>query len=265
MIGLVINLDRAPERWATLRRIAGERGLPVERLPAVDGRAPGALASAAVAPDARLLPGEIACFESHRRAWERVAADEAPFGLVFEDDVYLGEGIVALLARIREAAGGLDLVKLNAHPRGMIVRSQPLATAGDRGIFEPLQTTGDSSAYLIARSFAVRALDLHRSYDRPLDVALFDPETGARVGQLDPAITIQQRYAAFRFLDEGARKSDIQKAPGTRTPRPGPLGALGREAARFWRRRVIPASQPALNLLRAPGARRDFRRIAFHD
>lgn len=265
MIGLVINLDRAPERWATLSRIAAERGLAVERLRAVDGRAPDALASAAVARGAPLSPAEIACFESHRLAWARVATGTDPFGLVFEDDVYFGATIVPLLAAIVAAAGALDLVKLNAHPRGMIVRRRPLATVEGREILAPLQTTGDGSAYLIARAFARRALDLHRDYSRPLDVALFDPETGARVGQLDPAITIQQRYASFRFLDDGARKSDIQNEPNAPRSRPGPLDAISREAARFWRRRLVPAAQPTLNLVRAPDARREFRRIAFHD
>ena len=71
MIGRVINLDRAPERWASISRLAAERGLTIERVPAVDGRDPAALAMAAAAPDGGLSPAEIACFESHRRVWRR--------------------------------------------------------------------------------------------------------------------------------------------------------------------------------------------------
>ena len=128
-------------------------------------------------------------------------------------------------------------------------------------LLRPAQGTSDSSAYLIARAFAARALELHRGYRAPLDLALFDPATGAAIAQLDPALTIQQRYADFRFLDEGAGKTDIQ-----RRGRGGGRGRARRrrgELARVWRRRIVPAAQPALNLLRPPAERLAFRRIAF--
>ena len=114
---------------------------------------------------------------------------------------------------------------------------------------------------LIARGFAARALEIHRGYDRPLDLALFDPATGAAIAQIDPAVSIQQRYADFRFLDEGARKTDIQ-APRPRR-RQGPARAVAAELARVWRRRIVPAAQPVLNLGRPEAERIVFRRIAF--
>ena len=52
MIAYVINLARAPERWASIARLAAERGLAVTRIEAVDGRDPAALAGSAAAPDA---------------------------------------------------------------------------------------------------------------------------------------------------------------------------------------------------------------------
>ncbi|HET9069253.1 MAG TPA: glycosyltransferase family 25 protein [Amaricoccus sp.] len=259
MIGHVINLARAPERWASMARIAAERGLALERIEAVDGRDPAALAANAAAPDCGLAPAEIGCFESHRAAWARIATGGAPFGLVLEDDVFLGD--VGLLDALAEGAEWLDLLKLNAHPRGMLVHAAPLALVGGRALLRPAQRTSDASAYLISRAFAARALEMHRGYREPLDVALFDPATGAAVAQLDPALTIQQRYADFRFLDEGARKTHIQ-APRPRR-RQGPVEAAGRELERVWRRRIVPAAQPALNLLRPPADRLAFRRIAF--
>ena len=130
-----------------------------------------------------------------------------------------------MLDALAEGAEGLDLVKLNAHPRGMLVHVAPVARVGGRALLRPAQRTNDASAYLISRAFAARALEMHAGYREPLDVALFDPATGAAVAQLDPALTIQQRYADFRFLDEGARR------PTSR--RRGRGGARGR--ARRWR------------------------------
>ena len=264
MIALVINLARAPERWASMARQAAERGLAIERLEAVDGHDPAALAASSAAPDSGLRPGEIACFESHRAAWRRIADGDAPFGLVLEDDVFLGPTLPEVLAGLPAAAEGLDIVKLNAHPRGMLVHTLPLARVAGRALVRPAQGTSDSSAYVISRSFAGRALAIHVGYTQPLDLALFDTATCPAIAQLDPAVTIQQRYADFRFLDEVAPKTSIQPdRAGDGPPRVHPLAAARREAARVWRRRVIPAAQPLLNLARAPEDRQDFRRIAF--
>lgn len=264
MIGHVINLDRAPERWASMARIAADRGLAIERVPAADGRDPAMLAQAAAAEGNGLRPAEIGCFESHRRAWRRIVDGEAPAGLVLEDDVYLAAGIVEFLVALGAEAKRFDLVKLSAHPRGMLVRVEPVAEVAGRRLLTPGQGTSDSSAYVITRDFAARALALHDGYARALDLALFDPATGARIAQADPALSIQQRYADFRFLDAGAPKTDIQpdRARSSR-PRTRPLGALAREAARVWRRHVVPAMQPLLNLGRSPKERHVFRRIAF--
>lgn len=262
MIGRVINLDRAAGRWASVAGLAAERGLTLERIAAVDGRDPAALAAAAAAPGSGLAPAEIACFESHRLAWRRIAAGDAAFGLVLEDDVFLAEGIAGFLDALPGAAGGLDLVKLNAHPRGMLVHLQPVAEIDGRQLLRPAQGTSDSSAYVISRDFAARALALHDGYRRALDLALFDPATGARIAQVDPAVTIQQRYADFRFLDEAAGRTDIQ-AERRAGRKPAGGAAISREASRFWRRRVVPAAQPLLNLARRPADRLAFRRIAF--
>ena len=262
MIGYVINLDRAPERWASIARIAAERGLAIQRIPAFDGRDPAALADAAVAPDSALQPGEIACFESHRQAWRRIAAGDAPFGLVLEDDVFLADGITGFLAALPGAAARLDLVKLNAHPRGMLVHLRSLDAIGSRQLLRPAQGTSDSSAYVVARDFAARALTIHDGYRRALDLALFDPETGPRIAQVEPALSVQQRYADFHFLDEHASKTDIQTERRAALTKAG-AAAIPRELARFWRRKVVPAVQPLLNMARRPDDRLAFRRIAF--
>ena len=143
----------------------------------------------------------------------------------------------------------------------MLVHVRAARPGRGPALLRPAQGTSDSSAYLIARGFAARALEIHRGYDRPLDLALFDPATGAAIAQLDPALTIQQRYADFRFLDEGAGKTDIQ-APRPRR-RQGPVRAAAAELERVWRRRIVPAVQPVLNLGRPEAERIVFRRIAF--
>ncbi len=178
---------------------------------------------------------------------------------MLEDDVFLAD--MGLLEALAVQAGGLDIIKLNAHLRGMLVHTAPVARVGDRALLRPAQCTNDSSAYVISRGFAARALEIHRGYRAPLDVALFDPARCPALAQIDPAMAIQQRYADFRFLGQGARKTDIQaRKPG---PRQTPAQAVSRELARFWRRRLVPAAQPILNPFRPEAARLALRVIEF--
>ena len=97
---LVINLDRSPARWAASSKALEEAGFAVERVAAVDARRQPSSDRYDRAANARsyfapLKPAEIACFRSHRRAWERVAADGP--ALVCEDDVAVDDDLLALV------------------------------------------------------------------------------------------------------------------------------------------------------------------------
>jgi hypothetical protein len=82
----LINLDRSPERLATMRQALAERGVGFERLAAIDGRT---LAAEALARHPDISAGEIGCLLSHRAAWKLIADGDDPFGTVLEDDVLL--------------------------------------------------------------------------------------------------------------------------------------------------------------------------------
>lgn len=265
---LVINLARVPGRWAAVAALCAARGLAAERVEAVDGSVLGALDEAACHPRAgeTMRPGEIACFESHRAAWRRLVAGTESHAMVLEDDVFLAEEIAPWITAAAEALPALDILKLNAHPRGVLMRRQPLAIVGGRRILAPVEPATDGSAYLISRRFAARALALHAGYSLPLDVALYDPATGVRLGHADPALAIQQKDADFRFLDEQAEATTIQVSLAERRrrrERTGMLEAAMNELRRSCRRKLRPALQPVLNLLRPASERLEFRRVPF--
>ena len=266
MIALVINLARAPERWASMARQAAERGLAIERLEAVDGHDPAALAASSAAPDSGLRPGEIACFESHRAAWRRIADGDAPFGLVLEDDVFLGAGAAPRCSpgcppRRRGSTSS------SSTPTRAACSSTPCRSPGWRGApcVRPAQGTSDSSAYVISRSFAARALAIHDGYTpaaRPRALRSRD-RPGDRPGRPGGHHPAALRRLPLPRRGRARRPTSSRTGPRTARPRVHPLAAARREAARVWRRRIVPAAQPLLNLVRAPEDRRAFRRIAF--
>ena len=98
--GYYINLDRAEARRAYMQAEIARLGLPVQRMPAVDG---GLLSDADLQ---RLHPralmhimakAEVACFLSHRNCWIQIAEADARFGAVFEDDIAFSDDVATFL------------------------------------------------------------------------------------------------------------------------------------------------------------------------
>jgi glycosyl transferase family 25 len=261
----VINLDRSPERWAFMERHCRARGFDVQRVPAVDGRA---MPRAEV--ERRLIRGEgarrisvdeVACFESHKKAWRELIRSGAPWGLVLEDDVYLGlEAASVCVAFTSSAPAGI--VKLNAYSRPIYVVETPLWQGGGYKLLAPAQKTIDGSAYLMTREGATAALERFERYSEELDLALFDPETGIGVAQVAPALSVQQKFAAFDFLEDAAQASAIESgraeersAAKQARGRRSPFEVVAAEWDRFVRRRLRPRLLGLANVFR-PADRR---------
>ena len=175
---LVINLDRRADRLA---RITGEfrrLGLGFQRLAAVDGVLlddsavsqiydPRANRSHYFAP---LNRAEIACWLSHRRAWEAIADSAATFGLVFEDDATLSDTLLAVLAALEGRPVDWDVLKLHSYETHIAARIGPLAPGVDlvRHVTVSLSTV----AYGVSRAGARKLLASTLPIKRPLDVEL---------------------------------------------------------------------------------------------
>lgn len=107
---LVINRAQDTQRLARFAQSAREVGTAFERIEAVDGHAPGALA-----PFADLIgslfwgephakPGAIGCFLSHRRAWQAVVDRGLPHALICEDDAVLYRTPLGLEIHVNDSA-----------------------------------------------------------------------------------------------------------------------------------------------------------------
>lgn len=261
----VINLDRSPDRWRFMAGHVGARGFDVRRTVAVDG---AALTDADIARLTVAVPGvralarnEIACFESHKRAWSELIASRAPWGLVLEDDVFLAAETAALAAAI-VAAAPAGIVKLNSYEKPIYVQTAPVWQGDGHRLLRPAQKTIDGSAYLMSRPAAEAALARFARYSEELDISLFDPATGIAVAQVVPALAVQQKFADFDFLNEAAKESALetgraaeQVALKRARPRRGLGQIVGAELRRFWRRRLEPRAVQLANPFR-PADRR---------
>jgi glycosyl transferase family 25 len=217
----LINLDRRPDRLATMQQEAARAGLTLTRLTALDAATagPGAL-DGWFAPSGPLGPlplGDRCCTLSHRRAWEALVASGAPHAVVLEDDVRLSPGAGPLLLAEDWLPPEVDLLKLEHYgPRGqrILVRAvRPITGVwGDADFaMAPLASrhTG-AAAYLLTRRAAQRLLAVTR-FNLPVDHLLFNPNNSPlcvelQPWQLIPAIARQQEFVGAKSDIEATRK-----------------------------------------------------------
>ncbi|BCP53209.1 glycosyl transferase [Kaistia sp. 32K] len=194
MRAVVINLDRSPERLALFGEQAERLGFAFERLEAVDahGRAEtrGPLSAA-----------EIACFESHRRAWQLLVDSGEDWLAVFEDDVLLASPIARLLASDHWIPDKTDLVKLETFDVRVAIAAKGAVVEGVS--LHRLQTTHCGAAgYILSRQCAIELLAKTHNFSEPVDIVMFNQEhevcRNVRILQTVPAVCIQERFIAAR-------------------------------------------------------------------
>lgn len=273
MIFHVINLDRSPERWAFMAGHLAERGLETRRVPAVDGRGLGPAEVDRLAPAVpgrrRLAASEVACFESHKRAWAAIAEGPEPVAAVLEDDVWLAERAGEAIAAIAGVPGP-DLVKLNNYEKPVYLYASPVAAVGGIALHRLAQRTIDASAYLVTRAAAAALLERHETYAEELDIELFDPASGLVAVQAVPALAVQEKFADFAFLDGPASESlleltreEARRRRKAERGRMGPGAKLAAELRRFHRRRLQPRLEAVRNLGRPEADRIVQARVDF--
>ena len=94
-ITYIINLDRSKERWAYIKPLVDQLGLPVERISGVEGKLLSDeyvnknvdqetyLAASPHIP----TKGAIGCTLSHMKAWKTLLESNFEYAIIFEDDV----------------------------------------------------------------------------------------------------------------------------------------------------------------------------------
>ena len=230
----VINLDRVPERFRFVEKEATQAGLALTRWRAVDA------AQLADAGPAHYLPGSgtrwtlsatlIACFESHRRLWNHIVAEDLDLAAVFEDDILLTQEAGALFADLFGRKPEFDILKLDTASQTRRFGAQ--RGFGDGFALRPIeQTMASAAAYVVSREGARRLVEASRTYSDHLDDFVFKPRAGWTTLQLFPAIACQGM-----FVPATAEARDLPQeiASSERTGDPG-LNHTPERPPRLWR------------------------------
>lgn len=174
----LINIERASDRLAEIKRQGNEFGLRFERVDGIDG--------ALIPRDewidvdhARfqrrhgrtILPGEYGCYRSHLMALRQFLASGDEMAVIIEDDVALDGNFLARAMAVRDAAPTADLIKLVNHRWGGF-RASTTSEEGDvvgRCLFGP---QGSTACYLVTRRGAEKIVKSLAVMSLPWDVAV---------------------------------------------------------------------------------------------
>jgi glycosyl transferase family 25 len=172
VINMAANTTRMARAAAELDRL----GLPFIRFEAVDGRAlpPDRLARVYDPAQNRrrarhpMIGPEIGCYLSHVALWERIAAGDAPGGVILEDDFAAAEDLPAVLAALAGDHGDWEIAKLfSARRSQMVLARRPLAPGREIGV--PYKVPNTTLGYAIRREAAARLAARALPVSRPID------------------------------------------------------------------------------------------------
>ena len=207
----VMNLDRHPQRLRFMKAQLDALGLPFHRVPSFDGRQPGALKNAVVAPYAGLAKGEVATFMTHRQAWIEIAERDLDCGIVMEDDIAIATDFASLEVP-KEILGQADMIKFDFHPRASRCGTKVVPLTGTRNLRRLYGKENSGSCYLVTRSGAKKLIEKSKDYVLPIDLYLFDdvgPEFfNRRIWKVSPAAAIQLKW----FLEEEALTDEVAES-----------------------------------------------------
>lgn len=173
----VINLDRDKERWARMERLGTEHGITWSRVVAVDKRDPAISERAQnMRPNfygSTIGPGAVACFESHRKIWRMIASSEAPYAVIFEDDVHISDQLREFLSSLDWIPPDADIVRLETRLQRAKLGRGTGNDAFGRRVARLMSTQMGTAAYLISRRTAEQLLPLSENFCDAVDEFLF--------------------------------------------------------------------------------------------
>jgi glycosyl transferase family 25 len=204
----VINLDRSSGRLASISNQLKHLSLAWQRLPALDAANPDDLRAASehYSPNLNkrlfrrpLSNSEIACFASHRRAWETLLATDWRGAIILEDDAFPSDNFPTAVTALEASLNEWQAVKLFTYRPVPILSQKPLFSGNieTSGASHPprprfylcdyLKTPVCTTAYSVTREAAAQLLKTSTRFGRPVDVhQQFYWETSVRFQGLLP-------------------------------------------------------------------------------
>src|SRR5690554_6021081 len=143
--------------------------LSFTRISAVDGASLSDVEVERFRSEARqslyLSPAEIGCFLSHRKSWEIIADGEEEYGVVFEDDMVLGENARMFLSDANWIPPQTKMIKLETAYRPTYVDRKEQQLVGGRRLTHLRFNHYCAGGYIISKDAARSLLEKSKTLE----------------------------------------------------------------------------------------------------
>ena len=189
---LLINLDSSKDRLAFQQQQFSRLGLGFQRLSAVsvDAITDEQYEQLAYSWERPLRRTELACFMSHRLAWEQVVRQGRPC-LILEDDVLIANKIAKILEAL-EQIRGMDHVTLENRCRKKLVSRKPIRSLPyESNLYRLYLDRTGAAAYVLWPAGAEKLLASFHKKGPAIADAFISLDSSLISGQVEPAPVIQ--------------------------------------------------------------------------
>lgn len=176
----VINLKRSTERMESMRKALESMNVDYERIEGVDAQfLSDELLSKNASPSIEypyeLTKGELACFFSHRRCWERLVNSKNEWALILEDHCEFSKKAMRYMTSTDWVPPECELVQLIYSEKSFYTTEEKYLNDGNCLMRLTCSSAVGASAYFISKKTAMLALKMSEVISEPTDNFLFGP------------------------------------------------------------------------------------------
>ncbi len=144
----------------------------------------------------KLNKGEVGCFLSFRKAWQKIVEQKLSAGLIFEDDVSLD--LDAFNESLSSALKWIDEYGyIQFQVRDIPKNSKSIKSYQGVHLLQPMPTLLRCSAQLVSYSTAKKLLEITKRFDRPVDGLLqLNWDTKINITTISPSGVIDNTRAS---------------------------------------------------------------------
>lgn len=188
----IINLDNSIDRLNEQIKQFNLLGLTFERLSAVsiDDVDENFYLNHLKYGQRLIKQTEMACFLSHKKAWEKVIALNEPC-VILEDDAIIVHDFKTILDTLTQKNNDFEFINLETQPRKKIISKQPAYKLNaEYDIYQLLLEKNGTGGYILYPSGAKKLLKKANHTLALADAFIYDCK-GLKLHQIEPAVLLQ--------------------------------------------------------------------------
>lgn len=200
---LLINLEKSKDRLDFQKQQLEKLQITMHRLAAVQSTDFNTFEYESLANgwQRKLRTTEVACFLSHKRAWQFVLETRRPW-LILEDDALLSRKISDILNVLTDKAIEIDYINLETRHRRKWIDKKVVELVGEYQLRRLYQDRNGSAAYILFPSGAEKLLNRAERSSPALADAFISQSYELNAWQIFPAAAIQLDQCENYGLDQ---------------------------------------------------------------